>query len=69
MRNFLRVLCVGIAIGGLFGYWVAEEKQRRALKAAEEAFENDPEVIAHRREREAHYRIDNFMDSLEDGDA
>jgi hypothetical protein len=41
MKNLLRVLLLVFITGAIFGWRLAEEKQRRALQAAEDAFAND----------------------------
>ncbi len=68
MKNLLRGLVIGVVLGGVIGWMLRDREQERKEKAASEAYANDPEVIALRKEYDLVRQVDDFMDSLESDD-
>jgi hypothetical protein len=69
MRNLLKGILFGLLIGAVVGWRMAEDKQRREKEAARQAYLNDPEVIALRKERALERQIDQVFDDMEDDNA
>jgi len=68
MKNLIRVFLLGAAFGVFIGWMLRDREQERKEKAASEAYANDPEVVALRKEFALIKQVDNFMDSLESDD-
>lgn len=66
MVSFIRGLVIGVVLGGLIGWMLRGKKQDLNTKSFEDEVENDPELIALRKERELEKQIENALDDLED---
>jgi hypothetical protein len=66
MKNLLRVLTFGFLAGFIVGFLFAERQRQLAEKAASDAFQNDPEVIATEAERRRIRQVDDWLDELEE---
>jgi len=66
MKNLLRGLLIGVVLGGLIGWMLRGKKQDLNAKSFEDEVENDPELIALRKERELEKQIEQALDDLED---
>lgn len=66
MKNLLRGVVIGIVLGSLIGWMLRGKKQDLNAKSFEDEVENDPELIALRKERELEKQIENALDDLED---
>jgi hypothetical protein len=69
MKNLLRTFLLGILLGVLIGWRLAEQKQQRDEQARAEAFNNDPEIIALRKERARDRLTDAWLSEWEDENA
>jgi len=64
MRNLLRVLIIGLGVGFFIGYWLAQDQQKRKQQAASDAYANDPELQAIRKERVREEQLDRWLGEL-----
>lgn len=64
MKNLTRMFVLGAVFGLLLGWLLRDREQERREKAASEAYANDPELIALRKEYELLRQVDDFMDEL-----
>lgn len=66
MKNLLRGLVIGAVLGVVIGWMLRDKKQDLNAKSFEDEVENDPELIALRKERELEKQIEQALDDLED---
>lgn len=66
MANLIRGLVVGTVIGIFIGWLLREQEQERRASALEAKVENDPELVALRKERALEKQIEQALDDLED---
>lgn len=69
MKNLIRVFLLGAVFGVFIGWMLRDQEQERKEKAASEAYANDPELEAVRREIARDRLIDRWEDQLENSDA
>jgi predicted negative regulator of RcsB-dependent stress response len=66
MSNILKGILIGLIGGLILGWMLAEDKQRRQQQAASDAYANDPELVAIRKERKLEKQMNAILDSMED---
>ncbi|HEX2907759.1 MAG TPA: hypothetical protein VHO69_12900 [Phototrophicaceae bacterium] len=66
MKTLLRVFLFAFAAGMGVGWFLGEQQRRREEQSAREAYANDPELAAIRKEWAQEKQIDRWLDSLED---
>jgi predicted negative regulator of RcsB-dependent stress response len=69
MKTLLRVLLVGLGVGIVIGWKLAQEQQKQKEKTESEAYANDPELATIRKERALEHQLDQFFDGMEEDDA
>jgi len=69
VKNLIRVFLLGAALGVFIGWMLRDREQERKEKAASEAYANDPELVAMRREIARDRLIDRWEGELENDDA
>ncbi len=65
MKITLKVVLLILGIGFVIGWWMAQEQQRQKEKVESEAYANDPELVAIRKERARENQIDRWLDDME----
>jgi hypothetical protein len=68
MNKLIRVFLLGLLVGIVTGWLMAEQKQAREAQADREAYQNDPELVAVRKEIALERQLMEVMDNLEDRD-
>jgi hypothetical protein len=61
MVKALRFLIIGLLVGVIVGMVMTERKVERKKREEEEAFANDPEILASRREFEEQLKTDKRL--------
>jgi hypothetical protein len=68
MKTLLRGLLLGWMIGMIYGVVMTERRYKREAQVREDAFFNNPEVIATIRESERLRRVDQWINDIEEND-